>query len=173
MERSGSESMHLGVLLCLLWAQWALPSKWEKKSSVGSPVTEADHRVSATDLRAVSTNNKQSWTELGRVPKKTSHTWTHTMGEGKRGKSAQKNKQRRRRWGKVWLHADDTTLEYLRHKSLPVWPRNGVPLSGLREGAVTEGALLPQTEVMALVHAHGKVGCFSAEIALAALFEHM
>lgn len=95
------------------------------------------------------------------------------MGEGERGESAQKNKQRRRRRGKVWLHADDTTLEYLRHKSLPVWPRNGVPLSGFREKAVTEGPLLPQTEVMALVHAHGKAGCFSAEIALPALFGHM
>lgn len=101
---------------------------------------------------------------------------THELtlwGKERGGKVIKKTNSGGEDGGKVWLHADDTTLEYLRHKSLPVWPRNGVPLSGLREGAVTEGALLPQTEAMALVHAHGKVGCFSAEIALAALFEHM
>ena len=62
---------------------------------MGSPIPRnSEHWVSEADLRteSVQTTNKAD-TQLGLVPKKTSHTWTHTMGEGE-GKKVLKTK-----WG--------------------------------------------------------------------------
>lgn len=78
---------------------------------------------------------------------------THELtlwGKEKRGKRFKKTNKGREE-GEVWLHMDDATHEHLRHKSLLVWPKNGVLLSGERE-------LCFHKEKMAWVPAHNKVG---------------
>lgn len=66
---------------------------------MGSPTPgNSKHCVSEADLRTelVQTTNKAE-TPLGHVPKKTSHTRTHTMGKGEREKKFQKQTEERKR----------------------------------------------------------------------------
>lgn len=106
--------------------------------------------------QSVQTTNKAE-AGLGPLPKKTSHTWTHTMGEEKKGKELQKTNRGGEK-GEVWLHVDGTTHEYLRHKSLLVWPRTGVLLCRPRHRAVVEGALFPKRRWLGFPHTAKWVG---------------
>lgn len=77
----------------------------------GGPIPgNADHRVSEADLRteSVQTTNKDE-TPLGLVPKKTSHTRTHTMGEGEKRKTSKNKLRREKAWLGRWLHTDGST----------------------------------------------------------------
>lgn len=60
----------------------------------------SEHWLLEADLRteSVQTTNKTD-TQLGSVPKKTSHTRTHTMGEGERGEKVPKTKRGEKKAG--------------------------------------------------------------------------
>lgn len=102
-----------------------LPTRLEGMQS-GSPIPgNSDHRISEADLwtQLVQTTNRTE-TQLGLVPKKTSHTWTHTMGEGERQKKFQKQTEERKRQAeKLAPHWRDPTWmcerQGLRKKSFP------------------------------------------------------
>lgn len=99
-----------------------LPTRLKGMQS-GSPIPgNSDHRVSEVDLwtQSIQMANRTE-TQLGLVPKKTSRTWTHTMGEGEREKSS-KNKLRRqkRQAEKLAPHWLDPTWMCVRDKA---WER--------------------------------------------------
>lgn len=106
--------MQLGVLLSLLWAKWALSSMWEQ-SSVGAPVPgKADHRVRGW-FRAVSTNNKQSWSWPGPCAQENQPHMNLHYGGRRKGEVLQNQTEDGRRGtsGSTWV----TPPMSMRHKS--------------------------------------------------------
>lgn len=127
-------------MLCSLPpAKQAQSSNWEQKNSVGGPCSREGWPWSIRGwCQSSQCNNKQSWSWAGPFAQENQPHMNSHYGGGRKCFTRQTEEGGMGSLDPYGWH------EYLRHKSLLVWSRNGVMLSGPRCREVVEGTLFPQ-----------------------------